>query len=74
MLAGIGGVAEKSKDGRGVKSELSVSAFAKRLGKDQGYISRLTQAATVFKKLMSQGIGFDPTDRAKHLTERLSKN
>ena len=40
---------EKSKGGRGVKSELSISGFAKRLGKSQGFISQMSQAAQVYK-------------------------
>lgn len=59
---------EKSKGGRGVKSELSISGFAERLGKDKGTISRLVQAAVVYKAL-PQDNGFDMTERSKHLSE-----
>ena len=50
-------------------SNLNVSGFAKRLGKSQGYLTKVFQAATVFSKIIPQGIIFDPTDRSKHLTE-----
>ena len=50
-------------------AELSVSAFALRLGKSKGYVTQVVHAATVFQKVFTQVNGFDPTDRAKHLTE-----
>ena len=60
---------EKSKGGRGVKSELSLSAFARRLGKGLTVVSQNAQAAKVYKKVSTQVEGFNATDRAKHLTE-----
>lgn len=59
---------EKSKGGRGlVGSALSVSGFAKRLGKSQGYITETVQGAEVYK-LIAQAISFEPCGRLKHLT------
>jgi ParB-like chromosome segregation protein Spo0J len=60
---------EKSKGGRGVTSELSVSGFASRIGKTQGYLTQVTQAATVYRKVITQVMGFSPTGRTKHLFE-----
>ena len=59
---------EKSKGGRGVKTEMSVSAFAKRLGKSQPYITQVVKAAEVYK-LISQLMGFSGTGRVQHLFE-----
>ena len=60
---------EKSKGGRGVQSELSLSAFAKRLGKGITVVSQNAQAAKVYRKVSTQVEGFCATDRSKHLTE-----
>ena len=60
---------EKSKGGRGVKSELSVSGFARRLGKTSQYMGQVVSAAKVFRILETQVSGFDATDRSKHLYE-----
>lgn len=59
---------EKSKGGRGVTSELSVSGFAERIGKSKQYLSEVTQAATVFRILSAQADSFDASNRTKHLT------
>ena len=48
---------------------MSVSGFAERLGKSQGYISQVTRAATVYQKLISQLMGFTGTGRVQHLFE-----
>ena len=60
---------EKSKGGRGVKSELSVSGFALRLGKKQQDISKLMNAGTVLRKLKECSVGFESDGRAFHLFE-----
>ena len=60
---------EKSKGGRGVKSALSVSGFAGRLGKSKGYLTQVTQAAKVFRKLFSQLNSFSPQGKVQHLFE-----
>lgn len=49
----------KSNGGRGVKSEMSVSAFAERLGKSVPVISNAILAAQVHKKLLIQIKGFE---------------
>ena len=49
----------KSNGGRGVTSELSVSAFAERIGKSQGTISEAMKAAEVHTKLIAQAIGLE---------------
>jgi transcriptional regulator with XRE-family HTH domain len=48
-------------------NDWSVSGFAERIGKSKGYLTQVTQAATVFKKLFSQLNGFDATGRVQHL-------
>jgi hypothetical protein len=63
---------DKSKGGRGVKSELSVSGFALRLGKTKGlflglfmlllFIKRCLKA-TVFKKVSAQADGLQAARR-----------
>ena len=59
---------EKSKGGRGVKSALSVSGFARAIGKTQQSVSQVIQAAEVYK-LTSQLVSFDPANRSQHLSE-----
>ena len=49
----------KSNGGRGVKSEMSVSAFADRLGKSKQVISNAILAAQVHEKLSIQINGFE---------------
>jgi len=49
----------KSNGGRGVKSEMSVSAFAERLGKSQQVISNAILAARVHQKLTIQIVSFE---------------
>lgn len=51
------------------KSDLSLSAFARRLGKTGAYLTQVTQGARVYREILTQVNNFDPTDRAKHLTE-----
>ena len=47
---------------RGVKTEMSVTAFAERLGKSEGLVRQSIKAASVFEKFRSQLRNFDPTD------------
>lgn len=60
---------EKSKGGRGVKSEISVRGFAERLGKNPSDISNLIKAASVLSKLLERSYSFDAKGRAFHLKE-----
>ena len=62
-------IGTEGNEGRGVQSALSLSAFAKRLGKGLTVVSQNAQAATVYRKVSTQVEGFTSTDRAKHLTE-----
>ena len=39
---------------RGVKTEMSVTAFAERLGKSEGLVRQSIKAASVFEKFRSQ--------------------
>ena len=53
------------------KSELSLSAFARMLGKSNGFISQVKHAANVYRKFefFSQLKNFDTTGRTQHLFE-----
>ena len=51
------------------KSDLSLSAFAKRLGKGLTVVSQNAQAAKVFRKVSSQLEFFSTANRSQHLTE-----
>ena len=59
----------KSNGGRGVKSEMSVSAFADRIGKSKFSISEAMLAAQVHQKLLAHANSFDPTGRFRILVE-----
>jgi hypothetical protein len=48
-----------SKGGRGVKSELSVTAFARRIGKTHQFVSLTMKGGEVYKKLATQVAGFE---------------
>ena len=54
---------------RGVKTEMSVTAFAERLGKSKQVISNAILAARVHEKLSIQIDNFDPTGRYAVLVE-----
>ena len=54
---------------RGVKTEMSVTAFAERLGKSQPVISQAMSAAKVHQKFVSQLTNFDHTGRFSIMVE-----
>ena len=60
---------EKSKGGRGVKSELSVSGFARAIGKKQPDVVKLMKAGEVLNKLIEYSISLETEGRAFHLFE-----
>jgi hypothetical protein len=60
---------EKSKGGRGVTSELSVSGFARAIGKSEAMMRQVIKAAEVYQKLRSQLRGFVSTGKTQHLYE-----
>ena len=50
-------------------SDLSLSAFAGRLGKTGAYMTQVSQAARVFREILTQVKNFNADGRTKHLTE-----
>ena len=59
---------EKSKGGRGVRSELSVRGFADALGKSHPYLVQVTQAAEVYK-LVTRVTSFKAAGIHRNLAE-----
>jgi N6-adenosine-specific RNA methylase IME4 len=53
--------------GRGKKGGLN--QYAKHIGKDQGYLTSLRQAALVYRSLETYGLSHRFLDKAKHLAE-----
>ena len=51
------------------KSDLSLSAFARRVGKSNGFITQVKHAAEVYREIFSQLKNFDTTSRSQHLFE-----
>lgn len=51
------------------KSDLSLSAFAKRLGKSSASVTQVTQAATVFQQIFTRVKNFNPDGIHRHLYE-----
>ena len=51
------------------ESDLSLSAYALKLGKSNGFITQVTQAATVYREIFTQVKNSDFEGRYKHLYE-----
>ena len=54
---------------RGVKTNMSVTAFAERIGKTKQFVSQMIGAAEVIEKLSTQVDNFNLSGYAKHLCE-----